>query len=268
MPANYIVKRGDSMRSIAAAHGITLAALIRSNPQVADPALIHRGQVLVIPGRGDGDEGPAGFTEAYRVRSGDTMSAIARMKGVRLADLIAANPQIADPALIRVGQIVKVPPSDPDDDVQDITRPRGGATPEWYRLARRELADGIEEWGEPGEHNPRIIEYHASVPAGFTENEVPWCSSFVNWCMEQAGITGTNSAAARSWERWGKKLAEPKVGAIAVFWRESKTSGLGHVGFFVSEKTHSITVLGGNQGDRVSVAAYPKEKLLGYRWPK
>lgn len=261
----YIVKRGDTMTRIAAAHGVSLGAMVRSNPQVDDPSLIIPGQKLNIPRRSDGDD--AEFTETYRVRSGDTLKTIAKARGVALADLIAANPQIPDPDVIRVGQLVKVPPTDPDKVTQDITPPRGGSTPEWYRLARREMADGIVEFGDPGEHNPRILEYHATVPDAFQTNEVAWCSSFVNWCIEQTGRRGTDSALARSWERWGKKLDEPGPGAIAVFWRETKSSGLGHVGFYVDETSTNVSVLGGNQGNRISIEPYPKARLLGYRWP-
>jgi len=263
----YTVRQGDTFVKIAAAHGVTIGALIRANPQVHDPSLIIPGQRLTIPGA-PADGGGGVFTEVYRVRSGDTLRAIAKVKGVSLTDLLAANPQITNPDVIRVGDLIKVPATDPDKPVQDITPPRGGATPEWYRLARREMADGIVEFGEPGEHNPRILDYHATVPDAFQTNEIAWCSSFVNWCMEQSGITGTDSAAARSWERWGKKLAEPKVGAVVVFWRETKASGLGHVGFYVKETATQISVLGGNQGNRVSIEPYPKARLLGYRWPK
>ena len=43
------------------------------------------------------------------VRSGDTMSAIANRHGLSLQQLIAANPQVADPNLIRVGQALQLP---------------------------------------------------------------------------------------------------------------------------------------------------------------
>ncbi len=261
----YTVKSGDTMAKIAAAHGVALGALVRSNPHIENPSLIFPGQRLTIPGGRVDDD--AEFTEVYRVRSGDTMKTIARMKGVSLAALIAANPQIADPDVIRVGWLVRVPSTDLDRDTQEITPPHGGSTPKWYRLARREMADGVVEFGDPGEHNPRILDYHATVAGGFLENEVPWCSSFINWCMEQSGIAGTDSAVARSWERWGRKIDAPKVGAVAVFWRESKSSGLGHVGFYASETSTKVAVLGGNQGNRVSVDNYPKARLLSYRWP-
>jgi hypothetical protein len=55
---------------------------------------------------------------------------------------------------------------------------------------------------------------------------------------------------------------------VAVFWRDSKSSGKGHVGFFVEETSRNVSVLGGNQGEQVSIANQPKARLLGYRWPK
>ena len=267
---SYTVKSGDTMAKIAAAHGVSVGALIRANPQVEDPGLIFPGQKLNVPdGAGARDvEGPATFTEQYRVRSGDTMKKIARAFGVSLSDLVAANPQITNPDVIRVGEIVHVPSTGPKETMQKVTTPPGGSGPEWYRIARRELKDGIVEFAGEATHNPRIIEYHATVETTPDANEVPWCSSFVNWCMEQAEVRGTDSATARSWERWGKKLSEPQLGAVAVFWRESKSSGKGHVGFFVEETSRNVSVLGGNQGDQVSIAPQSKARLLGYRWPK
>jgi hypothetical protein len=43
----------------------------------------------------------------------------------------------------------------------------------------------------------------------------------------------------------------------------------GHVGFFrqMSADGSKVYVLGGNQGDAVSIAAFPANKVLGYRWP-
>jgi len=266
----YTVKSGDSMAKIAAAHGVTIGALLRANPQIEDPSLIFPGQQIIIPGGAEPAVEPTGtpvFSELYRVRSGDTMRKIARVFGVPLAALVAANPHIIDPDIIRVGQVVHVPPTSPTAPAQRVTTPPSGSGPTWYRLAKREMEDGIIEF--PGNaHNPRILDYHSTVTGGFDENEIPWCSSFVNWCMEQSDIKGTDSATARSWEKWGKKLSEPKLGAVAVFWRDTKASGLGHVGFFVKENSTKVWVLGGNQGNQISVDTYPKPRLLSYRWPK
>ena len=41
--------------------------------------------------------------------------------------------------------------------------------------------------------------------------------------------------------------------------------GGGHVAFYVGETATQIKVLGGNQSNSVSVANYPKSRLLGFR---
>lgn len=45
----------------------------------------------------------------YRVRSGDNLSAIAGRFGITLAALKAANPEITDPSLLHVGDVIRVP---------------------------------------------------------------------------------------------------------------------------------------------------------------
>jgi len=69
-------------------------------------------------------ECPQGFI--YTVRQGDTMFLIARRFSIRLEDLIAANPQIADPARIVPGQRICVPvpapPACPDGTIYTVQR--------------------------------------------------------------------------------------------------------------------------------------------------
>jgi len=43
------------------------------------------------------------------VKSGNTLSGIAAKAGVKLSDVIKANPQISNPSLIRPGQVIKIP---------------------------------------------------------------------------------------------------------------------------------------------------------------
>ena len=46
---------------------------------------------------------------AYKDKSGDTLSQIAKAKGVTLQSLLAANPNIKNANKIRVGQSIKMP---------------------------------------------------------------------------------------------------------------------------------------------------------------
>jgi murein DD-endopeptidase MepM/ murein hydrolase activator NlpD len=45
----------------------------------------------------------------YKIKPGDTLSAIAKRNGISLAQLLKANPQITNPDKIQVGQVVNLP---------------------------------------------------------------------------------------------------------------------------------------------------------------
>jgi uncharacterized protein (TIGR02594 family) len=135
----------------------------------------------------------------------------------------------------------------------------------WMAIAEAELSAGVREIPGP-EDNPRILEYQRATALGATDDETPWCSAFVNWCMMQAGIARTNSAAARSWLTWGTSLAAPRLGCVTVLSRSTDPTK-GHVGFFVDDDgPEYLRLLGGNQGNAVSIRTYRAELALGYRW--
>jgi uncharacterized protein (TIGR02594 family) len=93
-----------------------------------------------------------------------------------------------------------------------------------------------------------------------------WCAAFVNASLGQAGMEGTGKLNARSFMDWGEGVDQPQRGDVAVFSRGDPSSGLGHVGFFDGYNPDgTIRVLGGNQGDKVSVANYTADNLLGFR---
>lgn len=133
--------------------------------------------------------------------------------------------------------------------------------PPWISIAMKELGTKEKRGGE----NSRILEYHAATTLKAKEDEVPWCSAFVSWCLEQSGVPSTKNAWARSYLNWGQPIKTPKYGCILVFER-GKDSG--HVGFYVGESLGWYKVLGGNQGDAVTIKEYPKYRLLGARWPR
>jgi uncharacterized protein (TIGR02594 family) len=140
----------------------------------------------------------------------------------------------------------------------------------WLEVAFGELADHIAEDPRPGKDNPRIIQYDSATSLKAQTDEVPWCSAFACWCMEQAGIASTRNAMARSWLTWvgGDVIQVPRIGAIAVFARGVPSSNQGHVGFYLAQRSGKVALLAGNQGDAVSVEWARQDHLLGYRWPK
>jgi uncharacterized protein (TIGR02594 family) len=134
--------------------------------------------------------------------------------------------------------------------------------PKWIRTAQREI--GVREIR--GGETKRIIEYHAATTLKATEDEISWCSSFVNWVFAECLMERTHSAAARSWLGWGKKQSGFRKYAVVVFKR-GNSPWMGHVAFAMEDRGDFIQVLGGNQGDKVCYANYAKANVLGYFWP-
>ena len=118
------------------------------------------------------------------------------------------------------------------------------------------------------EHNPKIVKMYSNV--GFPEikdDETAWCAAFTGSVLKESGYPFMKSLSARSYLSYGKKLSDPKEGAIVVFWRGSPTSWQGHVGFVTKFDNKYVWVLGGNQNNEVNESKYERSKVLGYRWP-
>jgi len=135
------------------------------------------------------------------------------------------------------------------------------SAPQWVKIAYGEL--GVRETPGP-KSTPRVDSYLKTV--GLSRDDTPWCAAFVQWSLSKAGLPGTGAANARSYLNWGRDC-KPKVGAVCVLAR-GNSSWQGHVGFVISFTTDTVTLLGGNQGDKVSVQVFPRAKVLGFRWPR
>lgn len=217
-------------------------------------------------------EGPLG--PVFGPKSRDAVRAFQRKTGLPVSKTgdvdsktIAALKAAARAAGATIPDEPSSPPSEPDP---------ASAVPPWMVWARGELGEAEV----PGpKSNARIMEYRdLSKAAGREDGEdgsVPWCAIFVNAGLEQCGIRGTRSALARSFEASDDfiRLDGPAVGAIVVYWRKSLASGLGHVQYYDHETAEGrVFGIGGNQGDEVSLAGYPKKAptsgLRGYFWPR
>ncbi len=149
--------------------------------------------------------------------------------------------------------------------------------PPWMAVALLEQELRVQEL--PGsEHEARIIMYHSTTSLDAEADEVPWCSSFVNYCAQMCGmgLRGTQSARARSWLEWGSSLSYPALGCIAVLKRggpdqpgKDVLDAAGHVGFFAGfDRQGKPRILAGNQSNRVNTKPFPVERILDYRWLK
>jgi membrane-bound lytic murein transglycosylase D len=102
----HIVRRGDTLWSIARSHGVSMESLVSSNGLSREGTLAV-GQVLSIPGTtqlASTDANALGTrSTTYVVRSGDTLSRIATKFRIRLADLLGWN-ELSSRSVIKPGQ--------------------------------------------------------------------------------------------------------------------------------------------------------------------
>jgi uncharacterized protein (TIGR02594 family) len=136
----------------------------------------------------------------------------------------------------------------------------------WMKIAEREI--GVKERAGKA-HNSRILQYHAETRLKAKADEVPWCSSFVNWVFARCGIEPTRSAAASSWAKWGQETMA-KRGAVVVLGKaDPDAAGTGHVGFFDrwDEDLNFFWMLGANQKNSVCIARKPAAMMVAVRWP-
>ena len=136
--------------------------------------------------------------------------------------------------------------------------------PAWLAAAWAEF--GVAE--NPGNGSTAaIVSYARETGHGeIRDDQVPWCAAFAGAMLERAGIASTRSLLARSYLDWGSAVSEAKTGAIAVLTRGSDPNA-GHVGFVIGAAGPRIFILGGNQGNAVSVAAFDRSRVIAYRWP-
>ena len=116
-------------------------------------------------------------------------------------------------------------------------------------------------------NNPTIMGWAKEVKLDsvYTADETPWCGLFMSICMSRAGRPYVKSPLwALSWNQFGVRSEEAMLGDVLTFVRD----GGGHVGLYVGEDKTCYHVLGGNQGNAVSIVRIPKARLSQSRRPE
>jgi uncharacterized protein (TIGR02594 family) len=159
----------------------------------------------------------------------------------------------------------------------------------WIAIAEKEI--GQHEIAGP-EENQRILQYFSTIPIAenlatdpkakrlardlkeqqvkemVAQGEKPrddvhdWAWGFVEWTLNQVGISGAKSTDPDEWLKWGFAVDSPKIGAIAIL-----KGGENHIGFVVKVHDQVVDLLAGNQSDSVSIKHVSVGEIAGYRMP-
>ena len=143
-----------------------------------------------------------------------------------------------------------------------------------YELALRYV--GLHE--VPGKlSNPAIMAMLKLDSNWPNDDETPWCSAFANWIAWHLRLPRSKSLLARSWLSVGEPIMQTQCEPgfdIVVLQRgggnqpgPDDLTSPGHVGWFASwaNEMARVMVLGGNQGNSVSIVSFPVERVLGFR---
>lgn len=95
----HVVRPGESVYSIANQYGVSWQKIVEDN-ELQNPNQLVPGQALVI----------LHGNREHVVRAGESLYLIAMEYQVPISEIIAANPNITDPARISVGQTITIPP--------------------------------------------------------------------------------------------------------------------------------------------------------------
>lgn len=98
-----------------------------------------------------------------------------------------------------------------------------------------------------------------------TDRKRLWCATFMNFVLAKLGYAGTHSDAARSFAYYGRRISEPRVGAIAVLTRGKRG---GHVGVVSGiDKNGDPVIISGNHNRFVGEGIYPRSRVIAYVMP-
>lgn len=236
--ATYTVKRGDTLSGIASQYKISLNDLMKwnelestlifpgnkfvvSDPRVSDGGSAGSGSG-VGSGSGSGADGSGSSADkdtadsstvedkVYRVKSGDTLSRIAILHGVTVANLKQWNKLSSD--LILIGQKLKV-----GEQVEDSGKTPAPVEDVDYNIDKlidtaHDVLGASYAWG-------------GQTPAGFD------CSGFIHYAYKAAGMDMVRHNTIGYYSR-SHYVDKPQVGDL-VFFENTYQSGISHVGIYI-----------------------------------
>lgn len=141
-----------------------------------------------------------------------------------------------------------------------------------FQLAQRFV--GVKEVAGTAS-NPHILAMLRLDQDWPKDDDVPWCSAFMNYIAWLLRLPRSKSLRARSWLLVGQPihLEQAETGFDVAILKRGRGNqpgptvieAPGHVGLFAAREGNNILILGGNQSDAVNLKPFSANRLLGIR---
>ncbi|GIO23421.1 LysM peptidoglycan-binding domain-containing protein [Oceanobacillus sp. J11TS1] len=226
--STYTVKSGDTLSGIAHKHGISLNNLMKWNN--LSTTLIYPGNKLTVSQNGSSSSnassgssksGSSSSSSTYTVKSGDSLSKIARQHGTTVSKLKSINNLSSD--LIIVGQKLKVDGSNSSNAGSNKNNSSSGSSSNNASSAGYDVNQLVSaaqsQVGKP------YVWGGQSPSSGFD------CSGFIYYAYNQAGKSMSRTSAQGYYDR-SYTISSPQVGDL-VFFSGTYKSGISHLGIYI-----------------------------------
>jgi morphogenetic protein associated with SpoVID len=105
----HIVKQGDSLYALSQKYGVPLQKVIEANPQISNPNVLAIGDKVKIPTAPVSVPENSDVYYKHTVKQGDTLWKLSKAWGIPLKDVVEANPQLKNPNVLVIGEVVNIP---------------------------------------------------------------------------------------------------------------------------------------------------------------
>ena len=230
----YTVKSGDTLYRIAQKHSITVSQLMSWND--LSNTIIYPAQVLkVTKPSTNGTSGSAGSSSAssstgssgsstatattYTVKSGDTLSKIARSYSMTVSQIKSLNDLTSD--LIYVGQKLKI--SKEASDLPSVSKPSSGSSSAKETIGNSAFTSKLISISKSLIGTKYV--WGGTTPKGFD------CSGFIHYVFNKAGHSMPRYTAEGYYNR-SYYVNSPKPGDI-IFFSGTYKKGISHLGIYL-----------------------------------
>lgn len=248
------VAKGETLSGIARKYKVTLSNLRSWNPKITNPNRIYIGQIINVSKISSGASTSAvkpANTSTYKVKSGDTLSKIAKKHGTTVSAIQKLNPSIKNINKIRVGQVIKIKGTAAATSTQakpSTAKPATTTQASNTDKASRLISAAKKYIGKP-------YKYGANGTSAFD------CSSFTQRAFKDIGISIPRSSVAQS--NTGKKVSTSALAKGDLAFFDTDFDGkINHVGIYIgnNEMIHCSSS-NGVQVSKIS-SSYWKQRLV------